>query len=223
MLPWIQISLKHTTHPSQRNILFHKPSSRYLKLQITKCLALGIWHSRELIFKLIIGKKNCVWLKHEIFNSVLHIRNPILFHTGNASVITWALHSNKMKRTGGLEIKYTIITADFSGGEGEWDRFGEWKRLSFIFTIHLKLYYHSLPGGLDLRALTLLNHWKLCQDRWIHRGLFTVREAVLKRPAARQNPVTFSTCWDKSIKWFGIKIKLHLTQWSLAGSLCRHV
>lgn len=56
-------------------------------------------------------------MKHEIFNSVLQIRNPILFRAGNANVITWALHSNKIKCTGGLEIKYTI-TADFSREKG---------------------------------------------------------------------------------------------------------
>ena len=36
-----------------------------------------------------------------------------MFRVGNANVITWALHSNKIKRTGGLEIKHTI-TAVFS-------------------------------------------------------------------------------------------------------------
>lgn len=56
-------------------------------------------------------------MKHKIFNSVLQIRKPILFHTGNANVITWALHSNKIKHTGSLEIKYTI-TADSSREKG---------------------------------------------------------------------------------------------------------
>lgn len=40
-----------------------------------------------------------------------------MFRAGNANVITWALHSNKIKCTGGLEIKH-IITAVFSREKG---------------------------------------------------------------------------------------------------------
>lgn len=44
-------------------------------------------------------------MKHEIFNSVSKLETLFCFAL---EMPTWALHSNKIKSTGGLEIKHTI-------------------------------------------------------------------------------------------------------------------
>lgn len=77
-----------------------------------------------------------------------------MFRTGNANVITWALHSNEIKCAGGPGTQHTI-TAVFSRDGGETQGWGvEAIEFHFYDTLKIILSSSALRVGLESAEAT---------------------------------------------------------------------